>query len=79
MSNNKQQTAVEWYSDKLLNILGESVNNFTKEQTLANHYALKEAKEMEKEQIEKAYNDAIMKGRQEDGEQYYNETYGGNK
>jgi predicted solute-binding protein len=49
MTNNKQQTAVEWYSDKLLNILGESVNNFTKEQTLANHYALKEAKEMEKE------------------------------
>jgi hypothetical protein len=40
MSNNKQQTAVEWYSDKLLNILGESVNNFTKEQTLANHYAI---------------------------------------
>jgi hypothetical protein len=32
---------------------------------------------MEKEQIEKAYDDAIMKGRQEDGEQYYNETYGG--
>jgi hypothetical protein len=31
---------------------------------------------MFEEQIEKAYDDAIMKGRQEDGEQYYNETYG---
>lgn len=47
----KTQTAVDWYSEKLLGILGSSVNGFSKEQTLANHYALKEAKAMEKKQI----------------------------
>jgi hypothetical protein len=44
-----KQTAVEWYSDKLLEILEDKVNEFTLEQTLANHYALKQAKAMEKE------------------------------
>ncbi len=54
-NESNKQTAVEWYSNKLLEILGESVNNFTTEQTMANHYALKQAKAMEKEQIENAY------------------------
>jgi hypothetical protein len=44
------KTALEWYSDKLLEILGDNVNLFTKEQTLANHYALEQGKEMEKQQ-----------------------------
>jgi hypothetical protein len=81
--SNKQQTALEWYSDKLLDILGELVNNFTIEQTLANHYALKKAEEMEKEQIKNAHGDEQSK-LQDDGtwrvqtaEEYYNETYGG--
>jgi hypothetical protein len=77
------KTAVEWYSDKLLNILGESVNNFTKEQTLANHYALKEAKEMEKEQIAKAFDDGDYNYHYsrktgddfENGKEYFNELY----
>jgi hypothetical protein len=46
-----KQTAVEWYSNKLLEILGESVNNFTTEQTMANHYVLKQAKEMEQQRM----------------------------
>jgi hypothetical protein len=50
-----EQTAVEWYSNKLLEILGESVNNFTTEQTMANHYALKQAKLMFEQQIKDAY------------------------
>ena len=78
MKNNKQQTAV----DSIIELCQE---------LLANHYSIshdavcsevikfcqQQAKEMEKEQIENAYDDAIMKGRQEDGEEYYNETYGG--
>ena len=69
-----KQTAVEWYSDKLVEILGDMCNKFTQEQTLANHYALKQAKEMEKQQIIEAYDEAEGKiiGR---GEQYYNETF----
>jgi hypothetical protein len=52
-----KQTAVEWYSNKLVEILGDMCNEFTQEQTLANHYALKQAKEMEKQQIEKMYSE----------------------
>jgi cell division protein FtsB len=48
-------TAVEWYSNKLVEILGDMCNEFTQEQTLANHYALKQAKEMEKLQAERSY------------------------
>jgi hypothetical protein len=71
MTNNKQQTAVEWLIDKHFGGMENCTPDFR------NH--IKQAKEMEKEQIEKAYDDAIMKGRQEDGEQYYNETYGETK
>jgi len=58
-----KQTAVEWYSNKLLEILGESVNNFTTEQTMANHYALKQAKEMFEQQIIDSFEQADMVGR----------------
>lgn len=78
MENSKKQSAVELYSKKIMEILGDSVNNFTKEQTLANHYALKQAKEMEKEQIIEAHAVGRIKecsGINTDGEQYYNETY----
>ena len=68
--SNKQQTAVDW--------LFLMLNNPNRDQEFANKL-LQKAKEMEKEQIAKAYDDAIMKGRQEDGEQYYEQTYGGNK
>jgi len=57
-----KQTAVDWFFDKLKN-----------HEIQAEHYNLyKEAKEMEKEQIRKAYNSAIPF---KFGEQYYNETY----
>ncbi len=48
---NKKETAIEWYSNKLMEILGDMPNEFSTKQTLANHYALKQAKEMEKEQM----------------------------
>jgi lipoate-protein ligase A len=75
-----EQTAVEWYSNKLLEILGESVNNFTTEQTMANHYALEQAKEMFEKQIEDAFEKGFIttqwdKTKENKAEQYYNETF----
>lgn len=76
-----KMTAVEWYSNKLVEILGDMCNEFTQEQTLANHYALKQAKEMEKQQIMDAHGDDRSYLQDDgshktiDGEQYYNETY----
>jgi hypothetical protein len=67
MSNNKQQTTVEWIEQEMLK--GD----------LSMKQILEQAKEMFMEQIEKTYDDGIMKGRKEDGQQYYEQTYGGNK
>jgi hypothetical protein len=70
----KELTAVEW--------LFLMLNNPNKDQKFANKL-LQQAKEMEKEQIVEAVNKGW--NYHEDGfvswmgEQYYNETYGGNK
>ena len=77
--NNKKQTAVEWYSDKLGKILGDMCNEFTQEQTLANHYALRQAKQMEKEQHENTWYAGDEDGAIHEFEYYWEETYGGNK
>ena len=70
--NNKQQTAVEWIEDSIqldmtiMEVLG----------------LIRQAKEMEKEQKANTWNNAINaveKDKWESFEQYYNETYGGNK
>lgn len=53
----KQTTAVELISDKLLEILGDKVNEFSVEQTLSIHYCFKEAKDLERHQIIDAYLD----------------------
>jgi len=68
----KQQTAVEWIEDSIqldmtiMEVLG----------------LIRQAKEMEKEQKANTWNNAINaveKDKWESFEQYYNETYGGNK
>jgi hypothetical protein len=75
MSNNKQQTAVEWLAEQML--WDEFHNPY-----------LKQAKEMEKEQMDKVAGDWWNEGasymhdggrRYESFEQYYELTYGGNK
>jgi len=85
MSDNKQQTGVEWLLEQfdrnkmvMYNELGERTKVFT----LTNYEIIQQAKEIEKEQNKQSY----FKGwhrdignRDEDFEQYYNETYGGNK
>jgi hypothetical protein len=75
---NKKQTAVEWLHEKLAKSELEDM------QTNINLW-FKQAKEMEKEQIIDAHGDEQSKlqddgtWRVQTGEQYYNETYGGNK
>ena len=69
MTNNKQQTAVEWLQSIELE----------RDLTLADW---KQAKEMEKEQKANTWNNAINaveKDKRESFEQYYNQTYGGGK
>lgn len=62
-----KQTAVDWLFAQLWE---------TPKDKLTWHSLLKEAKEMEKEQISDAYWDGIFHGNFLDGYGYYNETYG---
>ena len=75
--SNKQQTAVEWLMDNVY--IDPNPELYAKFQ---------QAKEMEKEQMDKVAGDWWNEGasymhdggrRYESFEQYYNETYGGNK
>jgi SMC interacting uncharacterized protein involved in chromosome segregation len=68
----RQQTAIEWLEQEML------------KPNLSMKEILQQAKEMEKERIIKAYNEDLYGGlsghrKFNDGEDYYNETYGGNK
>jgi uncharacterized protein YoaH (UPF0181 family) len=68
MSNNKQQTAVEWLEQEML------------KPSLSMKAIIEQAKEMEKEQKANTWNNAINaveKDKWESFEQYYDETYGG--
>jgi hypothetical protein len=88
MTNNKQQTTVEWQFEQLFNSF-EKFNNdeYTFDEYLKRNLEIRaQAKEMEKERIETAYNKGTVHGIDYPestlpitGEQYYNETYGGNK
>jgi hypothetical protein len=81
MTNNKQQTAVDILCGKLAMKLGipQAITFYIDHQE-----EIREAKEMEKERIETAYNKGTVHGIDYPestlpitGEQYYNETYGG--
>jgi len=76
MTNDKQQTAVDWLLDRIEDVdLTEKLWENIKHQ----------AKEMEKEQIKSAFNIGELMahdyfyGNYECAENYYKETYGGNK
>jgi len=87
MTNNKQQTPVEWYISKI-----KEARNFCDDPTMEMdiRHTLEvlikkgeQAKEMEKDRIETAYNKGTVNGIDYPestlpltGEQYYNETYG---
>jgi hypothetical protein len=73
MTNNKQQTGVEWLIEQFYNNVGMLTSK-----------KLLKAKEMEKERIIKAYNEDLHGGlsghrKFNDGEDYYNKTYGDGK
>ena len=59
MTNNKQQTAVEFYLDKIFDIIGDAIlDKLSIEQINKIHDLSLQAKEMEKEQTEQAKLDA---------------------
>jgi hypothetical protein len=81
MTNNKQQTAVDILCGKLAMKLGipQAITFYIDHQE-----EIKEAKEMEKQRIETAYNKGTVHGIDYPestlpitGEQYYEQTYGG--
>ena len=86
MTNNKQQTAVEFYLDKVFDIIGDAIlDKLSIEQINTIHDLSLQAKEMEKEQIKNAFwngdnTDCTSEQNIEEfAEQYYNETYGDDK
>jgi len=63
-----KQTALQWFVDKLPHSIE---TQFSKQ--------IQQALQMEREQIIDAYYEGKEYGFKEQAEQYYNETYGGNK
>ena len=78
MTNNKQQTAVEWFANQLNRV----VSNTTDALSHNHKELLEQAKEMEKKQIilsiakNLPIEDGVLTAVQK-AEHYYNETYGG--
>jgi hypothetical protein len=80
----KQQTAVQWL---LNNLLINGLLRLTKDEHPLYKELKDHAKAMEKEQIEDAWDKRCSHGvvsqtwhiERKNGEQYYNETYGGDK
>jgi hypothetical protein len=86
MTNNKQQTAVELFAEKTFNLIELMKRKWVNQEEFLDGMlkARNEAKEMEKERIETAYNKGTVHGIDYPestlpltGEQYYNETFGG--
>jgi hypothetical protein len=85
MTNNKQQTAVEWFHQKTWDLKIQLEKGEISIGEYANTYATlyEQAKEMEKERIINANRDGVdMVVDKKDfisGEQYYEQTYGEDK
>ena len=77
MTNNKQQTAVEQFTEKTFNLIELMKRKWVNQEDFLDGMlkARNEAKEMEKQQII----NALLEHPSINAEQYYNETYGGNK
>jgi ABC-type polar amino acid transport system ATPase subunit len=79
----KKQTAVEWFWN---NLTDDMIGDLSPEQIGSIYKLMEQARQMEKEQIEEAHDVIIIQAvedgvnfwEQITGEQYYNETYGGN-
>jgi hypothetical protein len=84
MTNNKQLTAVEFYLDKVFDIIGDAIlDKLSIEQINKIHDLSLQAKEMEKKQIINSFcngdnTDCTSEQNIEEfADQYYNEIYGG--
>ena len=64
-----KQTALQWFKDVLYPYLNKEDKEYT-------DVLFNKALQMEREQIEDAYYEGKEYGFKEQGEQYYNETYG---
>lgn len=73
-----KQTAIDWYADELLGLMLElATNTITEiEYHIKRLKAFERAKQMEKEQINKACYDGYYKEDEKYTYEYYNETYG---
>jgi hypothetical protein len=73
-----KQTAVEWYSQEHLKLLIELENKRVSlgKYAVKHQEILQQAKQMEREQIVTAYCSDRYPCSEEDGEQYFTETYG---
>lgn len=65
-----KQTSLQWLKDVLYPYLNKEDKEYT-------DVLFNKAKQMEREQIIDAYYEGKEYGFKEQGEQYYNETYGG--
>ena len=83
MTNNKQQTAVQWFLDQLIEHRIIIVDKTTYQVKYKHEILLEQAKEIEKEQIEEAFANGvddeyewhINNVPRKNSETYYNETY----
>ena len=77
MSNDKKQTALSFFLMGLIDLeIGKGIST---DKVIELHYLFDQAKAMEEEQIKDAYQSDRFPCSEEDSEQYYNETYGGDK
>jgi len=81
MEKNKQQTAVEWYDNEIGKLFDQFLMGKIKIYDFQNQRLKleKQAKEMEKEQIRKAYCDGEYYKDTKLSTDYYEQTYGGCK
>jgi len=83
MTNNKQQTAVEFYLDKVFDIIGDAIlDKLSIEQINKIHDLSLQAKEMEKHRMIEFTNEWFEEyqcglDNFKNPEQYYKQTYGG--
>jgi hypothetical protein len=81
MTNNKQQTALEWLVCQLQKTRDwQRIINEANQSTSAVRDVIEQAKEMEKEQIEDAYSLSRCEWNKIiSSSEYYQQTYGGDK
>jgi hypothetical protein len=81
MTNKKKQTAVEWLIEQLQKTRDwQRVINEANQSSTSVRDVIDEAKEMEKQKLEDAWVEGVKNWNpSKTFEQYYNETYGGNK